>query len=244
MRRRALTIFKPFRAFLIVLPALLPIAAFAGDAAYPVALGFSADGKHFAFAEWGRQDGSGFAYASVFFIDLENDKWMAAPIHDVILDEAASPRSAFVTALNAAEPVLAKAEITHPARLVFARNPVTPNGDHPPDDISWLPITMSWGDIKQHQIELETFELENADCDDLAFEKTQGFALFWDGQEIYRDKSLSQSRGCPTLYSVERVYMPDSVFPATFGVALIGFYRYGFEGADLRHIAVPIPLKP
>lgn len=235
---RELNILGPLSALIILVSTLVQTAAFAGDAAYPEALGFSADGSRFAFAEWGQQDGSGFSYASVFIIDLESDSWLAAPVHEFIRDETASPRSAHAKALKIAEPQLAQADITHPARLAFARSHITPQGGEATHTFFWQPIAMLHGGEARHQVMLKPFELSSANCGETSF----GFALIWDGREIYRDRSLSKSRGCPTLYSVERIYMPDSIFRAKFGVALIGVYRWGFEGPDLRHIAVPIPL--
>jgi predicted secreted protein len=43
-------------------------AAHAGDYAYRDILGFSSDGKSFAFEEYGVQDGSGFPYANIFVV--------------------------------------------------------------------------------------------------------------------------------------------------------------------------------
>ena len=50
--------------------------ALAADAADRAIIGFSADGRYFAFEEFGIQDGSGFAYANIFVLDLEDDKWV------------------------------------------------------------------------------------------------------------------------------------------------------------------------
>lgn len=210
----------------------------AGDAAYPEALGFSSDGTRFAFAEWGQQDGSGFSYASVYLIDLARDAWITSPIRSLIEDETAPPRRAFTSALKRSEQAIAKAGISHPARVVFAR----PHTEHSPEpeihSFAYSPIASLGAFRQQHRIGVSAFEIKTENCPDPAF----GFALSWNAVEIYRDAALSKSRGCPIGYSVERVFLPDSIFQSSYGVALIGVYRLGFEGPDMRHIAIPIPL--
>ena len=49
----------------------------AGDYADRTILGFSPDGRTFAFEEFGEQDGSGFAYANIYVIDTEHDAWVS-----------------------------------------------------------------------------------------------------------------------------------------------------------------------
>lgn len=55
----------------------LATTAVAGDAAKLNHLGFSADGKNYAFMESGIHDGMGNAYARIRFIDLAGNKLAA-----------------------------------------------------------------------------------------------------------------------------------------------------------------------
>ena len=48
---------------------------YAADAAERAILGFSPDGRWFAFEEYGVQDGSGAPYANIYVIDLDMDRW-------------------------------------------------------------------------------------------------------------------------------------------------------------------------
>lgn len=210
-------------------------AALAGDAAYPEALGFSADGKHFAFAEWGQQDGSGFGYANIYTIDLVRDAWISAPVRELVRDEAIPPRRALENARDAAVDQLQQAGITHPARLIYA-------GSYRAKaqkalEISWQPIAMLNGTPENYTISLTKHEIDTPRCDDAAF----GFALIWNDKEIHRDLKLSKSRGCPLDYSIERIFTLEDGGP--YAVALIGVFRWGFEGPDLRHIALPLPIN-
>lgn len=212
-------------------------AALAADAAYPEPIGFSRDGSRFSFVEWGQQDGSGYSYANLYFIDLTNDSWINAPERVLIEDESVAPRAALAAALEAGSTKLAAANIDHPARLVFARPFVGSDGSKEMNgsgEVRWsLPL-----ETVTHQSWLVTFPMQSANCQG----DVLGFALNWDGAEVYRDEKISKSRGCPTDYTLERVYIPDFSTPS-YAVALIGVFTYGFEGRDMRHIAVPIPLQ-
>ena len=55
---------------------LLPNTAHAAELSRSQVLGFSADGRYFVFEEFGIQDGLGIPYASLFAIDVKNDRWV------------------------------------------------------------------------------------------------------------------------------------------------------------------------
>ncbi len=63
-------------ALLAAVAMLLPVAAGASDVSQFAPIGFSEDGKIFAFEEFGVQDGSGFPYSSIFVIDLVRDAFV------------------------------------------------------------------------------------------------------------------------------------------------------------------------
>lgn len=236
---RALTAKALLLAFL---GAALPASA--GDGAHPLPLGFSEDGRIFAFAEWGAEDGSGFAYASVYLIDLAADKWAAKPVKIRHERDGASARLALVEALGKAEPALSGVGITQPARLVFARAPGLPEGATERHDITLQAYGLLAPQGRAYEAVLEPRVLAGGDCGDVGFGagKAAGFALRWGGAAVHEDTKLPASRGCPTGYSLERIYMAEQA-EGGYAAALIGVYRYGFEGPDLRHIALPLPLK-
>jgi len=63
----------------------------AADASDRAIIGFSKDGSHFAFEEYGMQDGSGFPYADIYIINLKTDKWVkGSPIRVLVRDENAT----------------------------------------------------------------------------------------------------------------------------------------------------------
>ncbi|MGC4025685.1 MAG: DUF2259 domain-containing protein [Mesorhizobium sp.] len=217
-------------------------SAMAGDAASLEILGFSEDGKVFAFEEYGVQDGSGFQYANRFYIDTTTDKFLpGSPVRVRIDDESATADAAraqaaqqgakiapdgtlergFTAAANAITELSAD-----PHQFVFLPRPVFP----PIDD--------------QVAIKLEEIDFPSAqNC--MGVEKLKGFQLIrldpnklGDSQELNNDKSIPESRGCATGYrlgAVQTFYPKEGA--AVFAV-LIAVERVGFEGPDHRWIAV------
>ena len=77
--------------------------SFAGDFATLNFIGFSKDGRYLAFEEYGTQDGSGFPYSSIYFIDVAKNAYAAKSINVRLDSETATERQARAKAkLNAA----------------------------------------------------------------------------------------------------------------------------------------------
>ena len=76
--------------------------ALAADAADRAIIGFSGDGRFFAFEEFGIQDGSGFPYANIYVIDLEKDRWVeGSPEHiEVRLRSSTTPQALALSGLR------------------------------------------------------------------------------------------------------------------------------------------------
>lgn len=221
-------------ALVVCFGAAVATPILAADTAHPKALGFSQDGTRFAFLEWGIQDGSGFPYANAYIVDLTNDAWLTRPIREVIENDTVPPRMAERQTRQALDPALDDHGITHPAKLIYARAPLGQE-DPAAHDISWqTPL----GSVETHKLTISEIPLPASQCID----ETVGAILTWNGAEIYRDTKISASRGCPIGYTLERIYVADYTLP-DFAVALIGVWTNGFEGQDLRHIALPIPLS-
>ena len=73
------------KLFAAIAMSLASTAAHAGEFAEFRPIGFSADGKVFAFEEFGVQDGSGFAFANRFFIDTTDDSFLPGSTVRVVL---------------------------------------------------------------------------------------------------------------------------------------------------------------
>jgi predicted secreted protein len=234
-------------ASVLLAASFLPAPALAGDAAAIDPIGFSGDGRYFAYEEYGVQDGSGFPYASVFVVDLIEDKWVGTPVRVRIDDESASLDAARQQALSAAAAMLDDAALTVPAQPLFlnadgeagsggmeASFGMFGNGLDVPGDL----FTLS----------LDTFASTSTEpCASYGMEDpVKGFALTLSDSaantaEIYRDTSVPASRGCVSDYRIHAVLSPYPFgMSASPMVAVIGVYSLGFEGPNRRFVTVPV----
>jgi predicted secreted protein len=216
-------------------------AAIAADAADRAVIGFSKDGKHFAFEEYGVQDGSGFPYSNIYIINLETDSWVeGSPIKVIVRDENASSHEARHQALTDAAPLIEEYGTVQSAKLL-ASNAV---GEEVSD-----PHTMVFK--RFHNLDtLWTVKLTHVDLDlppnCQSLPGIKGFALSvsannTEPNEVYRDKNLPKSRGCPENYRLADVisYGEDETARV---VVLVHMLTFGFEGRDARFVAVPVKL--
>jgi len=222
---------------------LLPaVPAFAGDRAAFAPLGFSPDGRYFAFEEYGVQDGSGFPFSTIYAIDLPADRWIAgAPFAARIDSEDASLATARAEAKRRAGPALEALPIEVPAELLAL------NGDGETADGRTLAFgTPGYGleppqDVRTLSLETFPATTPGTRCADYTSAPTLGFALLLDGAEIHRDATLPRSRGCALDYRIYGVVAPFQAGLRIPGaVVIVSVYPFGFEGPDRRFIAIPI----
>ncbi len=226
----------------IVLSAAAPVHA--GDAAQLDILGFSPDGGVFAFEEYGVQDGSGFPYANRFYIDTGTDEFLpGTPIRIRIEDENATVDAARVKTREAGEKILSQAQLEGNRGFTAGFNAVTelsadpnrmivnPRAVFPPIDPPF-------------EVRLE--ELGQEDLERCAFGgPVRGFRLMQvDAREggqtriLHEDKTIPQSRGCPTGYRIGGVQTFSAGLALTSYAVFVTVRQQGFEGPDHRWIAV------
>ncbi|MXN63781.1 DUF2259 domain-containing protein [Stappia sp. GBMRC 2046] len=232
-------------AFLVLIAAALQPAK-AGDFANTEIMGFSKDGRYFAFEEYGIQDGSGFPYSSIYVINVEEDRWVdGSPFRKV--DEVIDPIDFDAALASAREDNLARARALLEAKGIGHQGLTV--GHNPRSELSADPHVMSvWPRVvvppidEPIELTLEEFELPNAKCESYSIQ-TKGFrlALSQNGktQVLNDDASVPDSRKCPLRYRIERVvtYYPDPRGAPVFAV-LILMESHGFEGPDGRFLAV------
>ena len=217
--------------------------AAAGDRALIDYIGFSEDGRYFAFEEFGVQDGSGFPYANIYVVDLTTDRWVSGtPVRVRLDDEAASVGAARNEAREAAEGALEGNGI---ATAVGSGRQRGRRGGVDGHALTFGRPGYGLDDpLEPVELLLSPFDAESPqDCEGYMGEKAVGFVLTLDGAEIYRDNgTLPNSRGCPMDYRIYAVVAPAEWSGATGGrVAIISSYPFGFEGPDRRFLAVPVP---
>lgn len=216
--------------------------AWAGDYASRAPLGFSPDGRHFAFEQYGVQDGSGFPYAEIFIIDSQTDSWVpGTPVRKRLDDETATVAQAREAAMQEAQPILTQFAIGEPgdhlassprAELSADRQRVVVNAAHrfvPPSE---QPVTFV----------LEEKPLASAECGNFTDQSVQGFTLTMQrGGEppvtLHDDAALPSSRGCALGYGIADVFAHEAGGQTTYAV-LLHVSMLGFEGPDSRFLAV------
>ena len=226
---------------------LMLVPAVAGDRALINFLGYSEDGKYFAFEEFGVHDGSGGVYSSITIVDVVADKWVGGS--PIVVDEGGdmdeSPPLATVRAkaMALATPKLKQFKVDVPVDIFYLLGEgmgndkgktvtfSTPSCCGPgatQDDAMTLVLTPGYA------------KSDNDYCDD---SNSFGFALSLfdaNGKRVVHDDGtkIPASRGCPVDYRIYAVITPfegDGPW-----IAMISSYPMGFEGPDRRFIAVPI----
>lgn len=221
--------------------ALAPIAAQAGDFADRALLGFSPDGRYFAFEEYGIQDGSGFPYSNIFLIDTTTDEWVTGtPIR--VLTEGEGPPLSETRSESADRfrPLLVERQIGAPGSIVAA-NPLTETSANP-HFVSFTSQRFSSKQDRGYELALQDYQLAAPNCPDFG-EPYKGFQLTMIDPArrqriLARDERIPGSRNCPLAYAISEVvvYKPPGRQPV-FAV-LISVLSVGFEGPDRRFIAV------
>ncbi|HKQ94592.1 MAG TPA: DUF2259 domain-containing protein [Aestuariivirgaceae bacterium] len=221
----------------------------AADAAERQVLGFSADGRYFAFEQFGVQDGSGFPYSDIFIIDTEKDSWQpGTPVRVMLQEEkanvtvarrqAAEDARSFISSLKIEEPGIVLASQSSyqsgsdPLKLAF-RSSYVPTDPAEDDEVTTValeeivlpgPPKCPAGDLPYAGFALSI--------------KPSGAAQF---TTVHRDTEIPASRVCPLKYSLSDIigFRPTIDGPVRL-VALVSVYSYGFEGMDRRFVAVSL----
>lgn len=228
-----------------LLAAILPAAA--GDRALIDVIGYSEDARYFAFEEFGIQDGSGFAYSSVYIVDLSSDSWVVGtPIREQADSEDASLGQVRAKVQLEAKDDIAALGITTPAEFAALVGDGTPGTDG--QTLRFGAPGYNPGDVTgDYELRLRSFmTTAAAPCAEWFGVDPMGYQLLIadQGHErlIHRDAALPRSRGCPVTYRIYGVVLPLNAGSISHAVALISVYPGGFEGPDRRFIAVPLGL--
>ncbi|MCO6185887.1 DUF2259 domain-containing protein [Rhizobium sp. L1K21] len=225
-------------------------AAYCADVSRIDILGFSPDAKVFAFEEYGVQDGSGFPYSTIFVIDTVKDAYLPGTPYRVILnddeaDGALPPVSeARARSAKAAQALLETYQIAENPGFLAAFNPVSEIG--PPDDeISYYTIQLDRPITGAYTLKLDQVAFSTPErCQGLS-DQFGGFKLRFTQQDgkptdatVYADTRVPESRGCVGGYRLGGVALSDT--DTSLHMALVQVRSFGFEGYDLRWIAVPV----
>lgn len=211
-------------------------------------LGYSQDGRYFAFEQFAIQDGSGFPVSEIYLIDLDTDRFVAStPVTARINDENAALSAARDQARAAAADALTAHDISRPA------TPVALHGDGELGDekLSLGFGLPTWGLAEtqgEYRLSLDIFKAPTGeDCVEWFGEPAMGYALTLgakaETREVHRDIRMPTSRGCPITYKLYGVFLPFEAYDLNSAVAVISVWSHGFEGPDRTFIALPIGMR-
>ena len=241
-----MTILK--RAAGAILASLLAAtAASAGDFSAFQSLGFSPDGKVYAFEEFGVQDGSGFPYSNVYFIDTEKDAYLpGTPIRVRIDSEEADIAKARADSRDKAKGLVEQHKVLSNPGLLAAFNPM---GEVGVDQkrLEYLQYAVEPTPGGPFALTLEEIPLAVSEqCRDITPDGGKGFRLKLvkrDGEAadkvLHEDSRVPDSRACPTSYQISGALTFHPLAGEPVHVALVLVRSFGFEGSDGRWIAVP-----
>jgi len=234
-----------------LLAASLSFPALAGDAASFAPVGFSEDGRYFAFEEYGIQDGSGFPYANLTILDVETDKWVGgSPFRIRLEEDGATVGAARTAAREDAATQLATLAITTPAETVALIGDGAPDNDgtelafgmpgygmEPPHDIGTLMLGTS------------TPAYSGPCTTDYGLDAPLGYELALTSPSgttsQHIDETVPASRGCTVGYRLYGVFAPFEWAGRNLApVTVLSVFTHGFEGPDRRFIAVPVTGYP
>jgi predicted secreted protein len=241
---------KYFLCIALTLAALSASPALAGDFANLGFVGFSRDGRYLAVEEYGSQDGSGYPYANIYFIDTAKNTYAAPRVAVMIENESASEASARTRAAALAAAKLKRFGIVkdNSGKLLVAHLMTDTTYDDGSNKDSGLKVTFDeevWSMRRQgfYEITLKPVKTKVKDCE--AYEQdTFMLELMLTDQStdtsrlLQKDTSLPAARGCALSYSLQNVYLYKGLL-----TVLIQVYTQGFEGPDMRYMVVTGKLK-
>jgi predicted secreted protein len=222
--------------------AMFGLPAWAGDGAASNIIGFSADGRYFAFEQYGEEDGSGAPYAEIAVIDIGADRFVTGtPIAGASREEAMARAAAILQRLAITQNGNEVGEVA----ASRAREVITPKDMNRlmDDAVADMALAASAFGVGA-RVTLQTADVEAPHCRNLMLEKQpKGFALALElpGREatiLHRDLSVPRSRGCPDHYGLAGAYALRTSGGMAALAALIEYFYVAFEGHNRRFVAV------
>jgi len=238
--------------------ALFAFGAQAGDGAALNVLGFSADGRYFAFEQYGMQDGSGFPYAEIAVIDTQSRTGNDTPymlFRETIEDETAEQAAVRDSIGKRAQPILAALGI-HRRGMVVALDEVT----RPFEALLPMEVHQTLG-LQADELRiveptrgatvalrLKQWKMSSPRCATAAPARTNAFAIELSreggpSQEIHVDRDLPDSRNCPYVYGLVGTYLHAQQSGGSVIAVVVSYYPVGFEGPDRRFLTVTAGVK-
>jgi predicted secreted protein len=244
----------------LALVATAPVAH-AGDGAALNVLGFSADGRYFAFEQYGQQNGSGTFYSKISVIEIASDRPVKGTPVDAIVDPGhpslgKEPRdkqladirakaAADATALLLQLGIASAGQMVASVRDSRARRMLQPEEIKPAMKAAVATVALPADRFgPDTRLVLREFDIALPRCKDVASgEHPTGFGLTVERKgrptiHLSRDQTIPISRGCPEQYGIAEAHalpLPDGT---TALAAIIQYFYPALEGPGRRFLVV------
>ncbi|MEY3220558.1 MAG: hypothetical protein RIT27_1915 [Pseudomonadota bacterium] len=223
------------RGLIILMYSLAFSTSWASDAAQLEIVGFSKNGKFFAYEQFGALEGSGENYADLTILEVDKNDFAIKPFQQTSMQKSLD----VIRELNKTK---AKSKLKELALL----KPETGNHllNRPLTDLSGSPYQVEFSlqpplagsSSDVYLLKLETQET-NQDCFGLG--KAKIFTLTLQGktdhqiQTLQKDTQLPSSRGCPLDYRIADIYAYQDKI-----VVFLNMFFMGMEGQNMRYLSV------
>lgn len=207
----------------------------AGDRSGCDVLGFSPDGRVFAFEQSGHQDGSGFPYADLFFVDVVRNSWVQSPLRLVDTADDGSPdglERLRCELLRSARPSLRRLGLVHPVQGEPRIENFEPASAQ---DLKRVTFTMDAG---EYSLTVTERDVQGAESFDDGPAQLLELTLEGPGMTpvvLQRDERLPLSRRGARNYEICYV---GTLHERGALVVILSYQTPGFEGPDTRFMAV------
>lgn len=232
----------------------MPANRLAGDFAKLNFIGFSKDGRHLAFEEYGAGDPGGW-YSKTYFIETEKNSLPAAPV--LFLDEEGATSQSFVrrqTKVAAAKNMrrfkiapgnhgrllvahllsdwtysdsfVLKSRETNREKVKF-NDYLNPNS---PNQYEFYELTLNMTPFESESCGSAPFGAYKIE---LLLDHLKDNEKDMNTVVLQKDETVPAARGCPYGYRIESVYLYEGKLAVFLNV-----YSHGFEGPNMRYMVV------
>ncbi len=228
-------------------------------------LGFSPDGRHFGFIQYGGQGDGGEYFSETYVIDAAKDRFVpGVPLRidtveeEAIADEASDPENLLKLALKRSQTLIKRFDVTKPgallARVENARTGEAHSGSGGPT-AGAKAVTAKHPRLGELNLKLDLREFAwprtsrigahkgaGLCAKEVDWQKGAGFRLSLEqgGRMIVLsdDKTIPASRFCALGYGIAEVHAFDRPDGKITLVVMVGMQVRGFEGEDRLFLAV------
>jgi len=228
--------------------------SFAGSYSTLNFIGFSKDGRYLAYEEYAIQDGSGFPYASIYFIDTAKNAYAAPRVNVVIENEMGTEQSARSRVAILAAKNLKKFRIIKGNKgnhvLSHLINDLTLDGKTDGSySVRFAEVIASMYKKGDYELLLNPIKITTKDCEVYSYDhfmlelkltnKDENTSKF-----LQKDTTLPKGRGCALGYRIQDVYLYNHEATNTdYVTVFVNVYTPGFEGPDMSFMAVTGTLR-